>query len=169
MSHLTTQYLSRGMPLKNSDNKHVHVFHLPFLHSSSSPYAWCLVVLFKILCATNDCTLFKCTFLYVSIPAALAPGGPAARPIEKIAPPVWLHGNAYYLSFVFIPCWHGRIQRKKNHEANWFFPSVWPTGFELSKSFIHRVTGRNLFHMPVDFCHHLIGRTLRNVCHCDSA
>jgi len=23
--------------------------------------------------------------------------------------------------------------------------------------------------MPVDFCRHLVGKTLRNVCHCDSA
>ena len=27
----------------------------------------------------------------------------------------------------------------------------------------------SLFHMPADFCRHLVGKTLRNVCHCDRA
>ena len=99
-SHLTTQYLSRGMPLKNSDNKHVHVFHLPFLHSSSSPYAWCLVVLFKILCSTNDCTLFKCTFLYVSIPACCPPYGKIAPLGDCMGTPITCHSCSYPVGMV---------------------------------------------------------------------
>ena len=44
------------------------------------------------------------------------------------------------------------------------------TGLELSESFTHRVTATQLCStsMPVDFCRHLVGKTLRNVCHCDS-
>jgi len=34
----------------------------------------------------------------------------------------------------------------------------------------HRVTATQFrsISMPADFCRHLVGKTLRNVCHCDS-
>jgi len=43
--------------------------------------------------------------------SAGASGGPA--PYRKIGPTGRLHGKAYYLSFVCIPCGNGRIRREQ--------------------------------------------------------
>jgi len=34
---------------------------------------------------------------------------------------------------------------------------------------VQQHSGVGLMSMPVDFCRHLVGKTLRNICHCDSA
>ena len=34
-------------------------------------------------------------------------------PYRKIVPPWRMHGKAYYLSFVCMPCWNGRIRHKQ--------------------------------------------------------